>query len=120
MLDSTGRYIRLDAGGRLLELTPVLAANLWVVQGAGEAESVPSDRLSELEGGETARVVGLAAACRAIERRRLLDLGFVPGTVVERELTGPGGDPIAFRVRGALIALRQAQADMVRIERRVA
>ena len=32
------------------------------------------------------------------------------------ELTSAAGDPVAYRIRGALIALRRAQAGLIRIE----
>ena len=51
--------------------------------------------------------------------RRLLDLGLVPGTLVEAELTGAGGDPVAYRIRGALIALRKDQSRWIQVDRRV-
>ena len=41
---------------------------------------------------------------------RLEDLGFVPGTRVDCELLSPSGDPAAYRVREALIALRKRNA----------
>jgi ferrous iron transport protein A len=44
------------------------------------------------------------------ERRRLYDLGLTPGTVVQVETRSPLGDPTAYRVRDALIALRVEQA----------
>jgi DtxR family Mn-dependent transcriptional regulator len=69
--------------------------------------------LSNLRRGETARVVELSRACRGAERRRLLDLGFVPGSEIEVEMVSPAGDPTAYRVRGALIALRREQAALV-------
>jgi ferrous iron transport protein A len=46
-------------------------------------------------------------------RRRLLDLGLVPGTSVERVFDSPGGDPICFSIRGALIALRSQDAGLI-------
>ena len=51
-------------------------------------------------------------------RRRLMDLGVLPGTKIEVEMVSPLGDPVAYRVRGAVIALRnrQAQEIEVRIE----
>jgi DtxR family Mn-dependent transcriptional regulator len=61
-------------------------------------------------------VLGLTAACRGAERRRLLDLGFVSGSVVEANLVSPAGDPTAYLVRGALVALRREQARFIRIE----
>ncbi|MCI6464193.1 MAG: ferrous iron transport protein A [Faecalicatena sp.] len=38
--------------------------------------------------------------------RRLLDIGLVKGTQVECVGKSPGGDPHAFLVRGAVIAIR--------------
>jgi Fe2+ transport system protein FeoA len=43
----------------------------------------------------------------------MFDLGLVPGTVVEAELRSPAGDPTAYRIRGAMIALRRSQAELV-------
>lgn len=39
-------------------------------------------------------------------RRRLLDIGMIPGTAVECVGESPAGDPKAFLVRGAVIAIR--------------
>ncbi|NKE07647.1 FeoA family protein [Mesobacillus selenatarsenatis] len=49
-----------------------------------------------------------------IMRRRLLDLGFVPGAIVEVLRKSPLGDPIAFRVSSTSIALRKEES--IRIE----
>ena len=43
-------------------------------------------------------------------RRRLMDLGLVPGTVVTCTLISPAGDPAAYQIRGAVIALRSKDA----------
>jgi Fe2+ transport system protein FeoA len=48
----------------------------------------------------------------------MMDLGILPGTIIEAELESPGGDPTAYRIRGALIALRREQAELIRINRR--
>jgi Fe2+ transport system protein FeoA len=40
----------------------------------------------------------------------------VPGTPVSAELTSAIKGPVAFRIRGALIALRPQQAHLVRVE----
>ena len=47
--------------------------------------------------------------------QRLTELGLLPGTRIACELISPAGDPAAYRVRGALIALRRADAGMVKI-----
>lgn len=49
-------------------------------------------------------------------RRRLLDLGFVPGAPVECLFRGGWGEPTAYGIRGAVIALRRADASGVRVK----
>ena len=47
--------------------------------------------------------------------RRLSELGMLAGTRIECELISPAGDPVAYRVRGALIALRRRDARVVQV-----
>ncbi len=42
--------------------------------------------------------------------RRLMELGFLPGSAVVAAMSAPGGDPRVFRVDGAEIALRRETA----------
>ncbi len=58
--------------------------------------------------GEKARVQALRTA--GAMRRRLLDIGLVEGTEVECVGRSPGGDPAAYLIRGAVIAIRDADA----------
>jgi len=51
-----------------------------------------------------------------IVRRRLMDLGFVPGTLVETVRRRPGGGPAVYLVRGTMIALRKEQSDNILVE----
>ncbi|MDD2361408.1 MAG: FeoA family protein [Oscillospiraceae bacterium] len=60
--------------------------------------------LNELQKGQTAKVKALAAT--GSMRRRLQDIGLIEGTRVECLQISPGGDPIAYLIRGAVIALR--------------
>lgn len=58
--------------------------------------------------------------CLAAEgtmRRRLMDLGFVPGTEVETVRRRPGGGLAVYLLRGTMIALRKGQSDYIYIER---
>ncbi len=73
--------------------------------------------LSALREGESAYVTEVNAG-PAMDRR-LTDLGLVRGTRVTCVLRSPAGDPCAYLIRGALIALRQADAAGVALERRV-
>jgi DtxR family Mn-dependent transcriptional regulator len=119
IMDSNSERIRFEVEGEEIVLAPVVAANVWVVPlAAAEAPEGPFHRLSDLRQGEQATVEGISRACRGPQRRRLMDLGLVPGTVVEAELVSSGGDPIAYRIRGGLIALRRAQAELVHVQQR--
>lgn len=46
-------------------------------------------------------------------RRRLLDLGFVPGNEVDVVQRSPLGDPIAYRVSNTMIALRREESSLI-------
>ena len=114
----TPQRIAFEADAEEHVLAPVLAANLSVLPLPKEEEMEgPFERLSALDVGGRGRVVALSPVLRGPERRRMLDLGLIPGTEVTAELRSPGGDPTGYRIRGAVIALRREQADQVQIER---
>ena len=46
-------------------------------------------------------------------KRRLLDLGFVAGSVIEVLKASPLGDPVSYRVAGTVIALRKEQSRLI-------
>ena len=98
-------------------LAPVFAANISVIPISEKKEEIPGEPLSLLKQGDQARVVRLSPEIRGAERRRLMDLGFLPGTLIENELVSSGGDPIAYRIRGAVIALRKSQAELISVSR---
>lgn len=62
-------------------------------------------RLSEMRPGQRA-VVGTLGNTGSM-RRRLLDIGLIEGTVIECVGRSPAGDPTAFQIRGAVIAIRE-------------
>lgn len=70
--------------------------------------------LDQLEPGHRVRVVSLAG--EGAFRRRLMELGLVPGTVVERVGRPGARDPLAFLVRRATVALRRNDAAGVTVE----
>lgn len=112
VLDLAADRIRLDVDGEEQALAPVVAGNVTVERLERTADSAARpDRLSQLSPGEAGRVVRFLAGCRGIPHRRLLDLGLVSGTIVQAELRSSTGDPTAYRIRGALIALRRDQAE---------
>jgi DtxR family transcriptional regulator, Mn-dependent transcriptional regulator len=117
MLEATPGRIRFEANGEECVLAPLLARNITV-------QPVPEDRrlrgpfrtLASVHPGEYAIVQSISRACRGVQRRRLMDMGIVPGTHIQAELDSLTGDPVAYRVRGTLIALRKQQAAQIFIQ----
>jgi DtxR family transcriptional regulator, Mn-dependent transcriptional regulator len=110
--------VRFRFDGREQVLAPVVA-DLITAEPLGPDEvldEAPHATLADLTTGAAARVVRLSAACQGPQRRRLLDLGVVPGTRIVAEFASPGGDPAAYRIRGALIALRRVQAELIQVD----
>jgi ferrous iron transport protein A len=70
--------------------------------------------LSDLSVGQTGVMRSVNAT--GMVRNRLLDLGFLPGTKVTVVRRAPLGDPTAYRVRGAMLALRHEDASLVAAE----
>ena len=64
--------------------------------------------LPRLEPGFSALIAQLTA--QGEMRRRLQDMGFIPGTTVACLQRSPLGDPTAYRIREAVIALREEDA----------
>ena len=81
--------------------------------------------LREMEPGQRARIKEITATGSI--RRRLLDIGLVEGTEIKCVGKSPAGDPSAFYIRGAVIALRSEDSsnvlaeaeDVVQPERRI-
>lgn len=64
--------------------------------------------------GGTGTVKSLMAD--GIARRRMLDLGLISNTPVEAMQKSPSGDPTAYFIRGAVIALRSDEAKKILVE----
>lgn len=118
VLENTREKVRFEAEGGENLLAPVVAANVTVVPLVDKRRiEGPHETLDALRIGESARVVGLSRRCRGQQRRRLLDLGLVPGTIVRAELSSAAGDPTAYAIRGATIALRRSHAGLIHIRK---
>lgn len=112
-------HVRIHAEGEDFEFSMDTAQQITVVP--LEAEELFDEgvqRLSSLLEGEEASIIRLSPLCRGLERNRLLDLGMVPGSVVSVDLISPSGSPVAYRIRGASIALRTSQADRILIRKK--
>lgn len=71
----------------------------------------PINTLAQLREGQSARVAGLQLS--GSMRRRLQDIGLIEGTTVQCVQKSPAGDPVAYFIRGALIALRTEDSGKV-------
>lgn len=67
--------------------------------------------LKNLNPGEKAKVKSILSTGSI--RRRLQDIGLIEGTEVECLQKSPGGDPVAFLIRGAVIALRSEDSSNI-------
>lgn len=50
------------------------------------------------------------------ERARALELGLVPGTLVELVRFAPLGDPVEIKVRGYHLTLRRQEAEQIQVQ----
>jgi DtxR family Mn-dependent transcriptional regulator len=117
ILKKVDNSIHLLVTGKAQTLPVFLAKNITAQTAAEELKIVdPPQSLSSLKTGEEAEVLGISRACRGAQRRRLMDLGIVPGTVISMAMASAGGDPKAFNIRGAMIALREDQSDFIHIQ----
>ncbi len=114
MIESSKDRIKFLANGEEVVLAPLFAKNVTIVPIKDETTVTGKFKsLSSLSVGDKGIVLGISKRCRGQQRRRLMDLGIVPGTEIEAEMKSIGGDPVAYRIRGASIALRKNQADKI-------
>ncbi len=71
--------------------------------------------LDEIKVGETAKILKVNG--QGALRKRLLDMGLTPKTLVTLQKLAPMGDPLEFTLRGYELTLRKADCAMVEVER---
>jgi len=69
--------------------------------------------LNQLPMGKKANVAAITSDCAA--RRRMLDLGVIDGTEIEPLYKSPSGNPVAYLIRGAVIALRSDVSEKIMV-----
>ena len=75
--------------------------------------AAPPAALTELRKGDTAILDRIDLP--SDDARRLMELGFVPGTLITAGSSAPGGDPRVFQVDGSEIALRRDTARRLKV-----
>jgi Fe2+ transport system protein FeoA len=73
--------------------------------------------LNTLMPGEQATVAKLTTSPRV--RQRLMEMGFIKGTMVEFIRSAPLGDPIEVKVKGYRLTLRKQEAESVFVHKNV-
>jgi ferrous iron transport protein A len=72
--------------------------------------------LVDLRQGDAAILDGIDLP--SADARRLMELGFLPGTQITAGRSAPGGDPRVFQVDGSEIALRRETAKHLTVRRK--
>ena len=70
--------------------------------------------LKELGIGKSGRVLTVGGEKEL--RRRLLDMGITPRTVITMKKAAPMGDPVELLLRGYVLSLRLEDAEKITIE----
>lgn len=118
IIEKSNEKITIEAEGEECKLAYVLADNITVIPLLDkEIISGSFIPLSSIKQGESVEVTSISNALRGQQRRRLLDLGIVPGTKITAQLKSLSGDPTAYEIRGASIALRKNQSDHIFIKK---
>lgn len=113
ILDQTEHQLVLWDGAKEYLLPHMASGNVYVSGIPHPLE--PVRKLDSLRPGDDGVIRSLE--CEGFARRRLLDLGLTPGTHVRCEFASTLGEPVAYRVRGALIALRSEETALIEIEK---
>ncbi|MXX34320.1 MAG: hypothetical protein F4Z50_06125, partial [Gemmatimonadetes bacterium] len=92
--------VSFRTGAKRFEVSSALARNVTVELSSEVADPHWSRTLADVVPGDSATVAGISPRCRGPARRRLLDLGVVPGTVIHARMKSAGGDPVAYDIRG--------------------
>ncbi|MGI9861301.1 DtxR family transcriptional regulator [Moorella naiadis] len=109
-------YLEKETGNGCEELCDELQGNKKgkeaIVMEAMESSNIRA--LSELMKGASGRVIKITATGEI--RRRLLDMGVVPGTEVAVTGVAPLGDPIELKIKGYNLSLRKKEAATIFVE----
>lgn len=114
ILERTPQRVVLSDGENEFRFAESVASNISVAH-LPERSRLKREAISlmDLEHDQRAEIVLLDEAVQGFTRRRFLDLGLTPGTIIYPELKNFFGDPRGYRVRGTMIALRKDQAAQI-------
>jgi Fe2+ transport system protein FeoA len=70
--------------------------------------------LKDLKPGEKGKITRVSG--QALIRRRILDMGLIPGSDIEMQRVAPLGDPIEIKIKGYHLSLRKSEAASIYVE----
>ena len=70
--------------------------------------------LADLQINKSGKIISISG--QGATRQHLLDMGIIPGTVVQFIKLAPLGDPMEFKLRGYSLTLRKNDAKTIAIE----
>lgn len=109
IIDRKFDIVQLELDNKVIPLAMAAARHVFVIPVPALAV-----QLDELPVGSRVRVVEIRGNGKY--QRRMLDMGFVPGSEVIVVRKAPLGDPIEYRVKSTAVALRQKDARSVLVE----
>ena len=71
-------------------------------------------QLNKLKIGSKAKIIAINDKCSI--KRRLLDIGFTPGSIILAYLESPFKDPIAYKIKNAIIAIRKIDSKEIEVD----
>jgi DtxR family transcriptional regulator, Mn-dependent transcriptional regulator len=80
----------------------------------GESKFAMTGNLKNLKPGQKGKVIKVHS--RGETNKRIVEMGVIPGTVVEVERVAPLGDPIDIKVKGYHLSLRKEEAEKIEVE----
>ena len=80
----------------------------------GEAEFAMRINMRKMSDNQAGTIAAIKVAGDL--GRRIRDMGLVPGTDIRIRGRAPLYDPVALRVRGATLTLRNKEADFIEVE----
>ena len=102
IIEKTETKIVLVSNDNIFVLSRDAAKNLSVkaLEEEENAEALIGEPLHSLKEGEVGKIISISSRIRGQERRRLLDMGILPSTKVQLDLTSPLNNPKAVCRQG--------------------
>ncbi len=82
--------------------------------GSHNNDTIKTLSLADLKPGNKCRVTKING--QGDVKKRLLDMGITPGSIIELERIAPLGDPMDIKVRGYHLSIRKDEAEIIEVE----